>query len=290
MRIPAIPGFFDIFTAAAIARKARVLNAIVHAHGLSAGAIAAIAHRFRRFPLIVTLHNMPPGNVAAAIAIRTITARADRIITVSRAIAARIPGPCVVIPNGIDLSRFSRDNRDAARLYFGVGEGEFAVGCVARLSREKGVDILIQAALMLPDIRFLIAGDGPERAKLGVSAPKNVSLLGRIGDVTGLYYASDVVAVPSRSEGQGIAALEAMAAGRPVVASKVGGLPETIEDGKSGLLVRAGSPQALADAIDRLRDDPGLRASLSAAARQTALALGDIRKMIEATETVYGEM
>ncbi|MGC4044993.1 MAG: glycosyltransferase [Armatimonas sp.] len=123
---------------------------------------------------------------------------------------------------------------------------------IARLSPEKGIDVLLKAAQALPDIAFLIAGDGPERTALEASALPNVTFLGFRKDIPELLAQATLVAVPSRQEGLGLAAVEALAAGVPVIASNVGGLSEVVVPNKTGLLVPPDDPAALTEALRSL--------------------------------------
>jgi glycosyltransferase involved in cell wall biosynthesis len=268
-------------------RRTVALHVIVHAHGIRAAWVAALAHLARPFPLVVTLHNIPPAGFLGNAAIRFLTARADRIVCVSQAIADRVNPRAAVIPNGVEPGRFVQLDREGARKEFGLSDTDFIVGCIARLSHEKGVDVLVEAAKRLPSATFLIEGDGPERAAITAVAGANVRLLGRVESVLPLLAACDVIAVPSRSEGQGIVALEALAAGRAVVASNVGGLPGMIADGINGLLVPSESPEMLSYAISRLQADKALRDRLGAAGQEYAREHGDIREMVSGVESVY---
>ncbi|HEY3332378.1 MAG TPA: glycosyltransferase family 4 protein [Capsulimonadaceae bacterium] len=260
---------------------------LVHAHGIRAAWIAAIAHVARPFPFVVTLHNIPPAGPLGAIALRFLTARADQVVCVSQAIADRVQPEAMVIPNGVEVSRYASLDRVAARKEIGIDAEAFVVGCIARLSPEKGVDVLIEAAAALPNTLVLIAGDGPERDVLSANLPPNVRLLGQVASVLPVLAASDVIAVPSRSEGQGIVALEALAAGRAVVASNVGGLPEMIEQNVTGLLVDVGDPTKLADAIRQLVTNDELRRRLGDAGQRYAQGTGDIEARTRQLETVY---
>jgi glycosyltransferase involved in cell wall biosynthesis len=139
----------------------------------------------------------------------------------------------------------------------------------------KGIAYLIEAISHLQNVDLQIAGDGPERAELervtavfGVS--DEVTFTGWIDDVAEMMSSWDIYAQPSVAEGLGIAALEAMALGIPVVASDVGGLREIVVDGKTGYLVSPKSPARLAARIRDLADDPGLRAQLGSAAQERA--------------------
>ena len=181
------------------------------------------------------------------------------------------PARRAIIRNGIDAARFA-----SAR----VGEisppkADTQIGVVARLSREKGVDVLVDAFALLAskhsDCRLTIVGDGPERPALeeqvrvaGLS--NRVDFLGFHPRVSTLLPAFDLFVLPSRSEGIPLALLEAMGAGKACVATRVGGVPEVIADGITGVLVPPEDPVALSDAMHRLLIDPESRASLGAAA------------------------
>ncbi|HEV7669284.1 MAG TPA: glycosyltransferase family 4 protein [Thermoanaerobaculia bacterium] len=144
-----------------------------------------------------------------------------------------------------------------------VGEGYFLF--VGRLRIRKGVEVLFEALRSLPEARFLIAGDGEHRAaleakagELGLAASGAVSFLGRCGAprVAGLLAGAAALVVPSTYEGMPLVVLEAMAAGVPVVASRVSGIPEVVVDGETGWLVPAEDPAALAAALAAVRADP----------------------------------
>ncbi|MBI4571470.1 MAG: glycosyltransferase, partial [Chloroflexi bacterium] len=180
--------------------------------------------------------------------------------------------PVTVIPYGVDLAHF----RPAARN--GVRPAEIVVGAVARLSIEKGLDVLLRAAAKLVTgglpLRVVLAGDGPRRrqlerlaARLGIAA--RVEFLGEVPHerVPEVLAGFDIFALPSRAEGFGVAALEAQAMELPVAGSDVHGIPDTVEDGRTGLLVPPGDVDALAAAIARLAGDAALRAEMGRAGR-----------------------
>lgn len=174
----------------------------------------------------------------------------------------------------------------------------FVVAAVGRLAPEKGFDTLVaafkgrdRAADRPGDPRrmLIIAGSGPqekELARLAGGLPA-VTLVGPLLDVAPLLNAADAVAVPSRTEGQGIVALEAMAAGRPVVAARVGGLVESVRDGETGILVPPGDSAALRAAFDVLIHSPALRQRMGAVGRQHAVQEYSLDRMVERTEALY---
>jgi glycosyltransferase involved in cell wall biosynthesis len=170
----------------------------------------------------------------------------------------------VTVANGV-FAADVRVNADRAtlRASLGLQPEDFAVLCVANLRREKGVDTFAEAvargrAQGTPRLRGLVAGDGPERRRLeGVVAQiDGVQLLGSRGDVPELIAACDAVALLSEAEAMPMSILEAMALGRPVVTSDVGGAAEAVADGETGMVVPPGDPDAAAAALAKLAADP----------------------------------
>ncbi len=283
-------------------RSARILTQvqpqfaeIVHAHGLRAAWVAALAHRRRPFPLIFTAHNTVEGSLPARLSLAFVARHCTRIVAVSQSVAGSLtacgvpPAKVQVIPNGVDIRHFTPPaaSRAEARTALGLPETAFVIAAAARLSPEKGLDILLQAAGQRKNLTFFIAGDGPQLGALLRGLPPNVRLLGRVDDVRPLLYAADVFAVPSRREGQGIAALEAMAAGLAVVASGVGGLAEMLTDGATALLVPPGDPDALAAALSRLQSDSRLRHSLAQSASALVEERYNLPTMLASLTTLY---
>jgi len=176
----------------------------------------------------------------------------------------------VVIPDALDPARIApQRGRDAARAALDVAPEDVVVLALANFVHRKGLDVLLRAVARLADARvhLLLAGDGPEADSLQalsrqLGGPRAARFLGVREDVGDLLAACDVFCMPSRAEGMGVAALEALAAARPVVASRVGGLAHLVTDEQCGLLVPPGDDVALASALARLRDDPSLRARL----------------------------
>lgn len=206
--------------------------------------------------------------------------RVDRFLAVSGEIAAELveqlgwPADKVEVAyNAVDVARAAVAAPPGLREELGGGEGRPLVLTPARLDAQKGHDILLEAIAEVPDAFFLLAGEGPERARLETRAEalgvaERVRFLGRCEDVPELLAACDIFALPSLYEGSSLAVLEAMAAGIPIVSSAIGGTEELIEDGGSGLLVAPGDPVALAAALRRLLGDEQLRRNLAAGARE----------------------
>jgi glycosyltransferase involved in cell wall biosynthesis len=164
---------------------------------------------------------------------------------------------------------------------------DFVIGHMGAFTAEKGQDVLIGAAkelrASLPRVKFILAGEGTRLAELKRGAPPNVSFPGFVEDHAGFYSKLDLFVMPSRSEAWGLAALEAMAFGVPVVASDIGGLREIVEHGQSGWLVPAGDSSALAAAILSAYPEAG---EFRRGARERAMRFS-IDKMAERTERFY---
>jgi glycosyltransferase involved in cell wall biosynthesis len=166
------------------------------------------------------------------------------------------------------------DEVASLRAQLSIGADRPVIGVVARLRAEKGVDVLIHAAAHLTDLEpspvIVVVGSGPCEQDLAIAAatsPGDVRLVGRTDDVALWLSLFDIAVMPSRREAFGQTTLEVKAAGRPLVASAVGGLVEGVEEGVDGLLVPPGDPLALAAALRKLIVDPVLRAELGAHAR-----------------------
>jgi glycosyltransferase involved in cell wall biosynthesis len=151
------------------------------------------------------------------------------------------------------------------------------VTLVGRLTSQKGVDTLLDAAVAIrqqvPTALFVIVGDGPDRPALEARATANgldgaVRFLGYRDDIPHVLAASDIVTMPSRSEGLPHLLLEALAVGRPVVASRVGGIPDVVHDGDTGLLVAPDAPDEVAAGVLRLLADPAAAAALAHAGQR----------------------
>jgi glycosyltransferase involved in cell wall biosynthesis len=200
------------------------------------------------------------------------------------------PETVVVLENGVDLERFLAIPAPAPVA------GRATVGAVANLRPVKGLDVLVRAAASLarshPGVTFRVAGEGEQRGELE-SAIRDAGLTGRFelagatDDVPGFLAGVDVAVLPSRAEGMSNALLEYMAAGRPVVASAVGAVPELIRDGEHGLLVPPGDAGALAGALARLLTEPGRAAGLGAAARRRACDRYGRAAMVSRFEDFY---
>lgn len=185
----------------------------------------------------------------------------------------------------------------------GIPSRAFVVGCAGRMEEEKGYHLLVEAvcelACRLPDLRLVVVGGEPvggtyrERLREMVSGSdmaSRVHFTGYRRDIRRYLAAMDVVAVPSEREVFGRVAVEAMALGKPVVASSAGGLPEVVEDGVTGILFPPGDVAALSEALARLSDDRDAAAAMGEAGRRRAMELFDMRKHVREIETLYDEI
>ena len=271
---------------------------LVHAHMYASAAAAALATRHRSEPLVLTEHSQAAWRGRTArLCSRLLYRRAARIIAVSDQIRRRlIDQDCVpdtridVIPNA--LPKLEREPF-ASVPHERPGP---VVGVVARLQPEKGVVYVLRAATQVvkhqPRARFVIVGDGPERARLtnlaaqlGLAA--HVIFLGFRPDATSMIPSFDVLAVPSLSEGTPLVVLEGMAAGVPLVASAVGGIPEQVRHGEQGLLVPPQNPDALAQALLAVLGDRALGQRLGAAGRARVATHYAYPAMLRRTLAVY---
>jgi glycosyltransferase involved in cell wall biosynthesis len=267
---------FSTELAARALAASRGWDALVSHWLVPSAAVAALVARGR--PHLAIAHGSDlrllarlPGGAAF---VRRLAGRAD-LVYVARALAVE-GAPGRVVPMGVDVAAITGGSRERGRARLGL-DG-FAILYMGRLSAEKGVDLALAA---LPDgATLLVAGEGPERARLenhprrgsGVRNPRGaVRFLGEVrGDEKReLLAAADALVVPSRTDGAPTVIREAQAAGLPVVATRVGGVPELITDGETGLLCAA-DPSAIRTALDRLADDSHLRSRLSTAGSRAA--------------------
>jgi len=282
---------------------------LVHSFLYRANVLSRIASRLaRQRPVMISSHRSltPLGGRAATLAARWTRSLSWRAVVVSEAVRQQLlrterldPERVVVIENGVDTRRFTAADGSEVRLHLGVGPGTLLVGTVARLSPEKGLADLLEGLARVKaqgmEMPLLVVGDGPERQRLEQMA-KDLALdgcvrfLGARGDLPALYAALDIFVLPSREEGSPNSVLEAMAAGKAIVASCVGGVPEVIDHETTGLLVPPASPDALAAALARLANDSGLRSRIGLAARRVAAERFDITQMAEKHERLYHDL
>jgi len=282
---------------------------VIHTHMYRAdivGTKAAItlAESGHHRPYVVsTVHSSRVRSAADREILRALTPQMDQLIAVSRSIERKIVdehrdgAPVRLIYNGVDLDRYDHQEPCCTlRDEYGMEPGSQIVGVVARLEPEKGHQTLLDAwPLVLrdvPDAYLLIVGEGSRRDFLEQRAQANrvahrVVFTGRRDDVPAVTAALDVAVLPSHREAQGLSILEAMALSRPVVASDVGGIPEMIEDGITGLLVPHDRPDALAAAIVRLLTDHSLADTIARAGHDLVHDRFCIELMVRSVEEIY---
>lgn len=289
----------DVRAGLGLRRLARGYD-VVHFHTARAHAMAPfVGRRGRRLVVTRRMDYVPAGGPYA----RWLYNRAvDVVIAISGGVRAALvrggvgPERIVVVPSGIDPDAFvvPATERVRVRQELGAGAATMLVLVVGALERRKGHAVLLAAAARLGgrDVRYVFCGTGSEADALAAAAAPlggAVRLVGFRDDVAAWLAAADVVAMPSLQEGLGVAALEAMAAGRPVVASRVGGLAEAVVDEATGLLVPPGDPGPLAAALERLAREPALRTRLGEAGRARVLARYTSARMAASTLACYGK-
>jgi glycosyltransferase involved in cell wall biosynthesis len=281
---------------------------VLHAHLPHGEVYGEIAMRkYPSKPFVISRHN--DDRFRRRLPMRWVFApslrRASRIIAISRALRKfliEVEGAdedkIEVIPYGLDAEAFAR-TAHPGRLRREIGaKKDPLVGFVGRLTRQKGVDVLLRAFAqvekMHPAAGLILAGDGPDRAaleklsrSLGV---KHALFLGWRNDAADILADVDLLAVPSRWEGFGLVALEAMALGKPVVASRVSALPEVVAHGQTGLLIPPGDACGLAGAISALMSDPRRAAAFGRAGKARAGKEFPVRRMARRTAEVYREL
>ena len=299
-------------------------NHMYRAEIIGTRAALALAEQGATRPYVVsTVHSSRVRSAADRRLVRTLTPSMDRLIAVSRSILAKLESegrttvPIELIYNGVDLERYEYQEACCTLPEeYGFPEGSPMVGVVARLEPEKGHATLLEAwsrvLRRVPEARLLVIGEGSLRPTLEAQA-ESLGLLGEpcsgdrcVGtrgarpgakvlftglrdDVPAVTAALDVAVLPSYREAQGLAILEAMALRRPVVATAVGGVPEMIEDGRTGLLVAPRDAGALADAIARVLTDHPLADMLARAGHDMVHERFSVDGMARAVSAIYEE-
>jgi glycosyltransferase involved in cell wall biosynthesis len=300
-----------IAVGALAAHLAEVRADVLHTHMYRADtvgtrAVMALGEIGHRRPYVVsTVHSSRVRSGDDQALLGDLTPHMDRLIAVSRSIERKLQHegrdviPIELIYNGVDLQRY--DHQEPCCTLpdeYGMELGSQIVGVVARLEPEKGHPTLFDAwPLVLravPDSYLLVVGEGSRRDALEAQARElriahRVVFTGRRDDVPAVTAALDVAVLPSYREAQGLTILEAMALSRPVVASDVGGIPEMIQDGRTGLLVPPHDPEALAAAIIRLLTDHPLADTLGRAGHDLVHDRFCIELMVRAVEAIYDE-
>lgn len=276
---------------------------IIHSHKFGSNVWSALLARRTRKPMIAHEHNF------AAVSSRSrrlldrfwIAPAAQKIVCVSSSVADTVrshnvsAAKIVVVENGVRTQ--AAWPRAASRQELGLSESDFVVGITAVLRPEKAHEVLLDAAALMihngKKLRLCIVGDGPRRAQLkahaeSLSIGADITWAGERQDAARFASAFDVAVLCSHWEGLPLSALEAMAAGVPLVATAVGGLPDLLS-GDAGIVVSAGDSKALAEAIGQLQSQPAIAQRMGAAGMQRVRDQYSFRTMTNRVQSLYDE-
>lgn len=291
----------------------RVRPHVVHTHTAKAGTLGRVAARLCRVPVVLhTYHGhvlrgyFSPARTRVFLAVeRWLAMWTHRLVAVSERVRGDLLGLGVgrperfdVVPLGLDLDQFLGAERHAGglRAELGVSRETPLTGIVARLVPIKGHEVFLEAAALVADVvpgsRFVVVGDGERRRELEGAAARSglgdrIHFLGWRRDLDRIYADLDVVALSSWNEGSPVSLIEAMAAGCPVVATRVGGVPDVVDDGVHGHLVGAGDPAGLATAIAGLLGDPHRRHAMGQAGRARVSPAFEASRLVRDMDRLY---
>lgn len=296
-------------------RRLRVLGPdVIHAHLEASTVLAGIAGLVLRVPTVATLHTREHperfDRASARLWLRNqlLIAAYDRVICLSETLEddARRHGlrraALTSIGNGIDVGQFDRTKRRPTshiRAELGIPLSAQLIVSVAVLRAQKGIDRLmramVEARTVMPDLSLLIVGDGEERDQLerlsgDLGLSDAVTFTGFRDDVADLLGASDLFVLPTLWDALPTVVMEAMAAGLPIVASRVGGLPDMVQDGIEGVLVSPNNEEELVSAISSILGDDGLHQDMATAARQRAESEFSLAGQVAKLATLYQDL
>jgi glycosyltransferase involved in cell wall biosynthesis len=308
----------------ATVRLARVIRRerpqILHTHTAKAGTVgrvAALLAGSRRPPIVVhTFHGHvlrgyfgPLRSRFFRLLERWLAAHSTALVAVSPQVrddlvALRVAPRerFVVIRLGIELEERvapEEDGRAESRRYLGIADERFVVGWIGRMTGVKRTDDVLAAFKRLRDdgidAVLCLVGDGPDRTHLEQRAHelgvvRDTLFLGYQEDVAQFYAAFDALVLPSGNEGTPVSAIEALAAGRPVVATRVGGVPDVVREGEDGFLVEAGATEELAQRLAQLARDPGLRKRMGEQGRARVLPRYAVERLVDDVDRLYREL
>lgn len=302
----------DLRAAAALRRRLRDGRYdVVHFHTSRAHAMAPWVRGLAHAAVVTRRMDYVPNRLFA----RWLYGRGavDGVAAISAAVADALARAAIareritVIPSGVDCVHFrppSADERAQARAALNLVDADRAVGAVGALEPRKGHRYLLEAIALLGEragvavsprergMVAILAGDGSLRDSLAAEIRRlglggAVRMVGRVADARAILWALDIFAMPSLSEGLGVALLEAMACGLPVVASRVGGIVDAVDDGRTGMLVGPGDAQMLADALAQMSVAAQARLAMGAAARTAAVEHFSMAAMARRTVELY---
>lgn len=290
---------------------------IVHTHTAKAGTAGRLAAMLARVPIVVhtfhghVLHGYfgPIKNAVFRGIERFLAKQTSVIIAVSESCrqdlikyGVALPEHIRTIPLGLELESFSRPDfvaRTQLREEWGVPQDAFLVGMIARMVPiKRHVDLFRAIPIVLqsyPDTYFLIAGDGELREELETLASElkithRCLFAGFRHDRERVYQAIDLTVLTSANEGLPVAIIESLSAGKPVVATQVGGVPELIEEGKSGFLAEALNVESIAEGLKKALADPEATRAMGVTAQQDTLQKYSVKRLISDIENLYGEL
>jgi glycosyltransferase involved in cell wall biosynthesis len=306
---------------AATLRLARLIRRerpdILHTHTAKAGTVGRVAALLagrRRPPIVVhTFHGHvlrgyfgPVRSLVFRLLERWLAAHTTALIAVSPQVRDDLvdlhvapPDRFAVIRLGIELDERVdgvQNGRLESRRYLGIPPDRFAVGWIGRMTAVKRTDDVLLAFKRLRDegvdAVLCLVGDGPDRVQLErraheLGVMRDTLFLGYQEDVAPFYAAFDALVLPSSNEGTPVSAIEALAAGRPVVATRVGGVPDVVEEGKDGFLVEPGATDELADRLGQLARDPELREQMGRAGRERVLPRYSVDRLVDDVDRLY---
>lgn len=290
---------------------------ILHTHTAKAGTVGRVASLLagsRRPPIVVhTFHGHvlrgyfgPVRSLFFRLLERWLAARTTALVAVSPQVRDDLVAlgiaprrRFVVIRLGIELDERvapDRNGRGESRRYLGIPGDRFAVGWIGRMTAVKRTDDVLIAFKGLRDSGvdavLCMVGDGPDRVQLEERAHElgvahETIFLGYQEDVAPFYAAFDALVLPSGNEGTPVSVIEALAAELPVVATRVGGVPDVVRDGEDGFLVEAGATGDLAERLSRLALDPALRARMGRQGRERVLARYAVQRLVDDIDALY---
>lgn len=276
---------------------------LIHSHEFTMNVYAALAGKLLGIPVVATVHgkNYYPSVPRRVYAMRLLRRLGATVVAVSSDLRDFLEKDlglreARVIPNGIDIPSYRNADRTEARRALGFGEQEKVIGAIGNLYPVKGHATLLEALARLdnPHAHVVIAGRGEEEGRLrqlteDLSLQERVHLLGFREDVPRLLSAFDIYTLPSFSEGQSLALMEAMAAGLPIVASRVGGNPELLRENETGLLFEAGDAEDLASKLNVFLEKPETGKRMGVAAFERAAKEFSLDAMMERYFALYAE-